>query len=80
MSERAKLRWRCRRGMKELDILLLRYLEQCYDSASKEEQRIFANLLELQDPRLFGYIIGRETPTDAAIGDVIDKLRAFHHC
>jgi antitoxin CptB len=80
MSEQAKLRWRCRRGMKELDVLLLRYLEQCYDSASKEEQRIFADLLELQDPQLFGYIIGRETPTDAAIDNVIEKLRAFHHC
>ncbi len=75
MSERAKLRWRCRRGMKELDEMLERYMEVRYDKAPHQEQRIFAQLLELQDPQLFAYLLGRETPTDEAVVDVLRAIR-----
>ena len=75
MSERSKLQWRCRRGMKELDDLLAAYLERHYDNASNEERAAFAELLELQDPQLMGYMLGRETPADAAIAHVVDKIR-----
>ena len=47
-----KLRWRCRRGMKELDLLTLSYLERHYPTASAAEQQAFADLLEVQDPLL----------------------------
>ena len=63
-----KLRWRCRRGMKELDLLTLGYLEQHYPTAPVEEQQAFAALLELQDPLLMSYMVGRETPADAGGG------------
>ena len=79
MSEGSRLRWRCRRGMKELDILLLGYLEQYYDTAPAEERRIFADLLELQDPQLHAYLIGRQTPSDPAVAQVIGKIRAAAH-
>ncbi len=77
-SDRNRLRYRCRRGMKELDVLLQRYLEQHFDSASEQEQRIFAELLERQDPQLYGYLVGRETPVDPAVADVIRKISAAH--
>jgi antitoxin CptB len=41
-----KLNWRCRRGMKELDLLTLGYLERHYPSASVEDRQAFADLLE----------------------------------
>jgi len=75
-SDRNRLRYRCRRGMKELDVLLQRYLEQHFDSASAPEQRIFAELLERRDPELYGYLVGRETPADPAVADVIRKISA----
>ena len=75
MSERSKLRWRCRRGMKELDELLERYMVVRYDRAPEAEQRTFGQLLELQDPQLFAFLFGRETPTDEAMIDVIGKIR-----
>ena len=74
MTDKSKLRWRCRRGMKELDILLLRYLECYYDNASPREQGIFAEILELQDPQLYAFITGRERPPDGAFADVVRKL------
>ena len=72
-----KLRWRCRRGMKELDLLTLGYLEQHYPTASAEEQQAFAALLELQDPLLMSYMVGRETPADATTARVVGVMRGL---
>ena len=72
-----KLRWRCRRGMKELDLLTLGYLDQYYPSASATEQQAFAALLELQDPVLMRYMVGKETPEDAAMAQVVDVMRTL---
>lgn len=72
-----KLRWRCRRGMKELDLLTLGYLEQHYPDAAAEEQQAFADLLELQDPLLMSYMVGRETPTDSVTSRVVSVMRTL---
>lgn len=70
----AKLRWRCRRGMRELDVLLERYLQQRYPSAPVAEQQAFEALLDLPDPQLFAFVMRRETPADPEWVHVIDKL------
>ena len=57
-----RLRWRCRRGMKELDLLLARYLDRHFCSASIREQEAFRQLLETQDPVLHAYCLGSEAP------------------
>ena len=72
-----KLRWRCRRGMKELDLLTLGYLERYYPSASAEDQQAFAELLEVQDPLLMSYVVGRQTPADPAMARVIGFMRTL---
>ncbi len=58
----ARLRWRCRRGMRELDVLLTRYLERTLAGTSPAERAAFVQLLELPDPDLFGYLVGRTSP------------------
>ena len=73
----AMLRWRCRRGMRELDVVLERYLEQRYACAPVAEQQAFESLLDLPDPQLFAYLMRRETPADSGWFDVIAKLSAF---
>jgi antitoxin CptB len=70
----ARLRWRCRRGMRELDVLLERYLEHGYPAASPAERRAFESLLELPDPQLHALLIRRESPRDPDLIDVIAKL------
>ncbi|MGB2973595.1 MAG: succinate dehydrogenase assembly factor 2 [Candidatus Competibacter sp.] len=72
-----KLRWRCRRGMKELDLLTLGYLDRHYPAASAEEQQAFAELLELQDPLLMRYMVGRETPAEPITAQVVSVMRAL---
>jgi antitoxin CptB len=71
----ARLRWQCRRGMRELDLLLLRYLESEYLTASPATQRGFERLLELSDPELLGYLLRGERPADQELAHVIERVR-----
>jgi antitoxin CptB len=57
-----KLRWRCRRGMKELDLLLARYVNERFCSASIPEQDAFEALLATQDTDLYAYCLGLASP------------------
>jgi antitoxin CptB len=58
------LEWRCRRGMKELDLLLVRYLRERYATASSEERVAFGDFLELPDPDIARYLIAGDAPDD----------------
>ena len=71
-----KLRWRCRRGMKELDALLTRYVDEEYATASAEHRRAFVDLLELQDPLLAAYVLGRESPPEGPVAELIARIAA----
>ena len=73
-GELGRLRWRCRRGMKELDNLLTAYLERHFEAASPGEQSGFRELLELQDPELYAYFLRRERPASAELAALIDRI------
>jgi antitoxin CptB len=60
--ELGSLRWRCRRGMKELDVLLERYLQERFGGASTAEREAFRQLLDTQDTALYAYFMGSEPP------------------
>jgi antitoxin CptB len=74
-AELARLRWRCRRGMRELDVLLSRYLELDYPGASVAERDAFERILELQDPEIFGYLLGGVLPAEALQRHVVARIR-----
>ena len=72
-----RLRWRCRRGMKELDVLLVRWLEGPGRLAEAGELALFTRLLELPDPELAAYLLRDEVPVDpdlAALAAIIREL------
>lgn len=71
----AKLRWRCRRGTKELDVLTTRYLELFYPDAAEVEQRAFEHMLTLQDPILYDILTVYTEFDDPAIEAVVLKLK-----
>lgn len=74
-----RLRWRCRRGMRELDQLLERYLDQRWTSASETERGAFLRLLDCEDDRLWRWVLGHERADDADLRDLIETLRALPH-
>ena len=75
MSELARLRWLCRRGMKELDIVMSRYLEHHYAEASEEERAGFRTLLEMPDPELYRLLLGQDEPAQADLAGLVRFLR-----
>ena len=76
MSEISRLRWRCRRGMKELDMAMLTYLDTAYEAATDEEKEAFKSLLDYQEPELYGLIAGTIVAGDEPINKVIQYIRA----
>jgi len=74
-----RLAWRCRRGMKELDLILQAWLAQSYPQASPGERLLFAQFLELPDPELARYLLGHDTPSDPAIAARVAQLTSARH-
>ncbi len=74
MSEFARLRWQCRRGMRELDELLVRYLEEYYVDDSDADKAAFREVLDLSDPELNSYLLQRHVPEAESIARVIDRI------
>ncbi len=73
--ELARLKWRCRRGMLELDLLLQPFVENRYSTLSDEEKVQFHELLELGDQQLLGYLLKKEEPENGQWANVISKIR-----
>ena len=71
----SRLRWQCRRGMRELDVLLTRYLENDYPRSTAGEKSAFQELLTLSDPELIAYLLQREPCKKPAIEDVLGRIR-----
>jgi antitoxin CptB len=76
MSEMSRLRWLCRRGMKELDVVLVRYLDNSYESATSLEQDRFRELLQMPDPDLYNLLLGREVTDDPDLMRFLRQLRS----
>jgi antitoxin CptB len=72
-----RLRWRCRRGMKELDVLFERFVERGLAAAGEEERRALAELLSLGDPELAGYLLGGLTPQAPHLARLVGRIRTL---
>ena len=73
----SELKWQCRRGMRELDELLLNYLKQRYEFVPDSEKAAFRALLELPDPELMRYLLKKEIPAPAfrkTIDDILKRI------
>ena len=75
MTDLGRLRWRCRRGMKELDVLLERWLGRHSGTAERGEIQCFEALLDLQDPQLARYLLAGDPDPDPAIAALIERIR-----
>jgi antitoxin CptB len=77
MNQLARLRWQCRRGTKELDLLLQCYLETDYLLADDEEKALFLELLALEDDELLAVLMGDLEMGVEEMKVLVDKIRAF---
>lgn len=72
--QEARLRWRCRRGLLELDLILERFLDTGYRFLTSEEQLIFERLLEMPDLQLLAWLHGQEEPEDGMFRNIVKKI------
>lgn len=71
----SRLRWRCRRGMQELDVLLGGWLEHCWAEADVALRESFDRLLDVEDDRIWDWLLGRGEP-DARMKRIVEAIRA----
>jgi antitoxin CptB len=75
--ELGRVLWRCRRGMKELDLLLERFARTQLGSATPAERRGFERLLSLPDPVLARYLLGGGRPQGPELTVLVKRIRAY---
>jgi len=74
LMSKPKLRWACRRGMLELDILLAPFVEDGYDALSLEQKQVFEQLLACDDPDLFAWFMGHGKAANPAIQQMVETI------
>ncbi|MBO0393993.1 succinate dehydrogenase assembly factor 2 [Stenotrophomonas maltophilia] len=72
-----KLRWRCRRGMRELDQLFERYLDHEWRTAPTEEREVFLFLLDCEDDKLWRWFMGYEACPHAHAIPLMQRILAL---
>lgn len=75
MEDLSKLKWRCRRGTLELDILFQRYLDSAYLQADQGERQSFLQLQALEDSELMRYLMGSLMPESDHLARLVHKMR-----
>lgn len=78
-TELKALRWRCRRGMRELDQLLERWLDRRWEQASEPERALFRRLLAVEDDKLWRAVLGQETLDDAELQSLVVTITRLPH-
>lgn len=77
-EEQARIKWACRRGMLELDVVIMPFYEECFESLSEQEQKDFVALLECDDPDLFNWVMQHGRSEDEKLAAMIDKIVAHN--
>ena len=72
----ARLRWRCRRGMLENDIVLARYLDRTAGAISEQDLAALDRLLDMNDNELWDLLSGRTEPSDEKLQCLVRQLRS----
>lgn len=70
-----QIRWRCRRGARELDVLLENYLDRCFETASSDERSAFIELLKLDDTEIWAFLAGERVPDGLVMAHLARKIR-----
>jgi len=75
MTHKAKLKWHCRRGMRELDLLLDEFLENRYQTLSTIGRHSFERLLDCSNKDLVDWIMGGDLPQDEQLAEIVSRIR-----
>lgn len=74
-AQDSRLRWRCRRGMLELDLILLEFLDKGYNSLDPKQKCVLDAMLEYPDQLLFDLLLGNMQSSDKEIAQLVTHIR-----
>ncbi len=76
MSDLNRIRWHCRRGLLELDLILAQFMDRHYEGLDSDGRALFRELLEQSDNDLLDWALGRAAPAEPRYQRVVELLRA----
>jgi antitoxin CptB len=71
---KSRLKWACRRGMLELDVLFMPFVDEAFDELSNRDQFTFQRLLTCEDPELFAWFMGHKVCPDDELAKIVDVI------
>lgn len=74
LVDKRRLRWACRRGMLELDVLFTPFVEEAYDDLTEQQKAIFRRLVTCDDPDLFAWFMGHQPCPDAELAEMVEFI------
>jgi antitoxin CptB len=76
-SDIKRIYWACRRGMLELDLVMVPFFEQRFRELDDADQQRFISLLECEDTELFQWFLGKGAPEDPELALIVSQINAF---
>lgn len=76
LTNKNRMRWACRRGMLELDVLFRPFVDEAYDDLTAEQQAVFRRLLTCDDPDLFAWFMGHQPCPDPQLAAMVAFILA----
>jgi antitoxin CptB len=73
-TELKRLFWHSRRGMLELDVLLVPFVQEVYPSLSGEDKQRYKKLLDCEDQEMFGWFMQRNEPEDPDLKHIVRMI------
>jgi antitoxin CptB len=72
-----QIRWQCRRGMLELDLILLKYFDGCFEKLVETDQQLFTQFLREPDQTLYRWLMGQNCPDDPQLAILVQNIRSY---
>ena len=75
--EISKVIWKCRKGIREIDILLSNYTEKVYPTLSSEQQSVYVEFIDLDTYEILDMLVNNK-PYDKKYQKIVEALRSFN--
>lgn len=70
----SRLKWACRRGMLELDVLFMPFVEEAFDDLDDQQKEVFERLLTCDDPDLFAWFMGHQKCEEPDLAAMVEHI------
>ena len=76
---KAKIKWQCRRGMLELDLVLMRFIDIALEQLTDKELNAFELILNEPDPVLYSWLMGSTAPDDGELRTIVELIKLHYN-